>query len=253
MRLRALWSLIIWAAIGVGSYVLGVQSTIGQRAEDDVLGAADFTTAPPPPLNLVSPLSIALVLAVVALIALASYGWRRALGVTLVAGVTIIASRLLKFWMLPRPELLYEAPNTFPSGHMTTFVVLVAALIWAVPAIVRPWVAYAGAILLCIVSWQLLEYGWHRPSDIYGAVALGAAAYALGALIRPLTVGRSNRVAPSVVLIMSAIGALIVALVTLAVAVLLEDTRVLLIAGQVGGFAVVLFGTRTFLRLANPS
>lgn len=251
-RVRALFSLVFWLGVGVVSYVLGVHSALGQQTEDRVLSAAAFTTAPPPPLNLVSPVSIALVLAILGFVALASYGWRRALGVVLVAGISIVAARLLKLWFLPRPELLYEAPNTFPSGHMTTFVVLVAAMIWAVPTVARQWATYGGAVLLCIASWQLLEYGWHRPSDIYGAIALGVSAYALAAFIRPLTAGRQPRRAASWILFMSASVALLAALGILAYAAFADNSHMLLTAGQVGAFAAALLASRTFFNLANP-
>jgi len=72
-----------------------------------------------------------------------------------------------------RPELLdLDAQNTFPSGHMAVFAVLVAALLWAVPRTARAVLAVLGAGLLGVVSWQLLEFGWHRPSDLLGAQAL---------------------------------------------------------------------------------
>lgn len=253
-RIRALLAALFWIAVGVVSYVLGVQSTLGQRAEENVLDAAEFTTAPPPPLNLVSPLSVLVALAVIALIALAAYGWKRALGVVLVAGVTITASQLLKLWMLPRPVLLeYDAPNTFPSGHMTTFAVLVAALIWAVPRGVRPFAAIGGTALLCIVAWQLLAYGWHRPSDVYGAIALGALAFSAAVFLRPLTAGRPNGRGTSLILFMSALALLLVAAAILIAAVVSSDSAMLLISGQIGACGASALACRTMLNLTNPA
>ncbi|KAF5293300.1 hypothetical protein FQR65_LT20097 [Abscondita terminalis] len=159
--------------------------TADEQAET-VLGAAEFTTEPPPPLNLVSIPAVAIALVVIGVIALFAHGIRRALVVTVVPAVAVLASQLLKLRLLTRPELFeIDAPNTFPSGHMTVFTVLVGALIWAVPIRVRALVALAGSVLIAAVGWQLLAYGWHRPSDVFGAVALGSTSFALAALIRP--------------------------------------------------------------------
>lgn len=250
-RARAALSTLFWAVVGVASFVLGVLNPVGQQAEERVLTAAEFTTAPPPPLNLISPVSIALVLAVLGLIALASYGWRRALGIILVSGVTIVASQLLKSSLLRRPDLLYDAPNTFPSGHMTVFVVLVVAMVWAVPAVIRPWVTFGGAVLLCIASWQLLEYGWHRPSDVYGAIALGTAAFALASLIRPLRTGKRVAVSVPKFLFMSALLLAVVTLCTLAYAGIAESGPALLLTGQFGAFAVSALSARTAFTLST--
>ncbi|WP_244301029.1 hypothetical protein [Leucobacter insecticola] len=137
-RLGALWSLLFWVAVGVGSYVLGVQSALGQQAEASVLDAARFTTDPPAPLNLVSVPSVAFSLLAVSALAWWVHGFRRGIGVLTVSLCVLAASQLLKLRLLTRPGLFeLDAPNTFPSGHMTFFAVLVAALIWAVPAKMR--------------------------------------------------------------------------------------------------------------------
>ncbi|GAB2553623.1 phosphatase PAP2 family protein [Leucobacter ruminantium] len=254
-RRRALWFSLFWTAVGGASYLLGVQSALGQRAEATVLDAAEFTTNPPPPLNLVSEAGIAIALAVIGLLALATHGWRRAIGVVAVSGVAIGASQLLKLRVLSRPELFeLDAPNTFPSGHMTTFTVLVAALIWAVPAVARGFTALGGAVLLSVVAWQLLAYGWHRPSDVFGAIALGVAGFAAAALIRPLSSGRSAVMGRliAIVLVMSAWVLLAIALVMLVVAVSSGDTDLMLGVGQLGAFSMSAFATRTVMLLAEP-
>lgn len=187
-RGRAIWYLVFWSAIGIGSYVLGVRLGVGQAAEASVLDAAEFTYNPPPPLNLVSVPTVGIALLVVGLIALAAHGIRRAVVVTLVPVVAILASQALKLHLLTRPQLFeLDALNTFPSGHMTVFTAISAALIWAVPTRIRAIVAVAGTALIGLAGWQLLAFGWHRPSDIFGAIALGTAAFALAAVLKPLT------------------------------------------------------------------
>ncbi|MBK0417964.1 phosphatase PAP2 family protein [Leucobacter sp. CSA1] len=185
-RIRALAFAVVAAAVGALSYVLGVQSALGQQAEASVLDAASFTTTPPAPLNLVSVPSVILALVLLGSFALAVHGFRRALGVTGVSALAIVASQLLKQQFLQRPGLFeLDAPNTFPSGHMTVFAVLTMALIWAVPDRSRAVFALLGAALLGVVAWQLLAYGWHRPSDVLGALALSVLAFAIARIFVP--------------------------------------------------------------------
>lgn len=187
-RIRALWSIIFWVVVGVASYVLGVQSAVGQQAEASVLDAARFTTDPPAPLNLVSIPTVGIALLVIGLIAWGVHGVRRALALVAISATALVASQLLKLQLLSRPELFeLDAPNTFPSGHMTVFAVLTAAIIWAVPTSVRAIAALAGAALLAAVGWQLLAFGWHRPSDVLGAIALGVLAFAVATIMSPST------------------------------------------------------------------
>src|SRR5690606_16099031 len=85
-----------------------------------------------------------------------------------------------------RPGLFeLDAANTFPSGHMTVFTVIVGALLWSVPSKGRGIVAGLGGVLLAIVAWQLLAFGWHRPSDVVGSLALGVFVFACVALVSP--------------------------------------------------------------------
>lgn len=185
-RGKAFAYVLLALALGVAAYLVGVGSWLGQRAEASVLDAAAFTAHPPAPLSLVSVPAIVGAFAVIGVIAWVSRGFLRALWIILFAGAALAASQLLKQELLARPGLFeLDAVNTFPSGHMTVFTVVVAGLIWAVPAGGRGVVAVFGAVLLGTVAWQLLEYGWHRPSDVLGAQALGLLAFALAALLRP--------------------------------------------------------------------
>lgn len=253
-RLRALWTAIFWIAVGVGSYVLGVQSTAGQQAEASVLGAARFTTDPPAPLNLVSIPTIAIALLVIALLALLVHGIRRALVVSLVSVTAIAASQLLKLRLLERPELFeIDAPNTFPSGHMTVFVVLVAALIWAVPTKVRAFVAFAGAALLGAVGWQLLEYAWHRPSDVLGAIALGALVFSLASVIRPATSRGSVVFSRATSVALALLGWILVAgaLLLAVYAATTSHATLMLSAGQFGVVGASAIASRSLFKLCT--
>lgn len=253
-RLSALWSLLFWIAVGVGSYLLGVRNALGQRAEDSVLEAADFTTTPPPPLNLVSIPSVAAALLALGAVAFFAHGVKRALVVTIVPAFAIAASQLLKLRLLSRPELFeLDAPNTFPSGHMTVFTVLTAALIWAVPTRTRAFVALGGAALLSAVGWQLLAYGWHRPSDVLGGIALGTAAFGLACLIRPARSRGSAVLARTVSIGLVVLGWALVggALVLAAIAAAQGSAPLMLSAGQFGCIAASLLSVRSLFRLGS--
>ncbi len=253
-RLRALWFAIFWAVVGVGSYVLGVQNALGQRAENSVLDAAEFTYSPPPPLNLVSIPSVAIALLVVGIIAFFVHGIRRALVVTVVPALAIVASQLLKQQLLTRPQLFeLDLPNTFPSGHMTVFTVLTAALIWGVPTRVRSFVTLGGAALLAAAGWQLLAYGWHRPSDVFGGLALGTLAFSLACLIRPATarglavLGRTT----SIGLVLIGWTMVAAALALTGMAAWRESADLMLSAGEFGGVGVSALAARSLFLLSS--
>ncbi|MGO3146839.1 MAG: phosphatase PAP2 family protein [Leucobacter sp.] len=252
-RLRVLWILLFWLIIGVGAYVLGVLSTTGQWVEENALSASHFNTDPPAPLSLVSTPTIALALVVLGLIALWAHGVMRALIVVLVPVGAIVASQLLKSEVLWRPDLMsLAAENSFPSGHMTVFASLVAATVFAVTRHLRAIVALAGAVLLSVVSWQLLTYGWHRPSDVLGALAIGAASFAAVTLITPLHPARGVWLVRTVSIGLSIIGWVTVgaALVLLFLAWRSENADLMLNAAQFGSIALCSLAAHSFMRLA---
>lgn len=239
-RVRALVFALLAILVGVLSYLLGVQSLLGQRAEASVLEAAEFSFDPPAPLNLVSIASIALALMLISALALAAHGVRRAFALAVVSVLTLVASQLLKQEMLDRPGLFeFDAPNTFPSGHMTVFTVLTAALIWAVPARLRSFAALGGAAVMGAAGWQLLAFGWHRPSDLLGAQALGVLAFAIAAFLRTPPPGASHvrsmlRRTVSVLLTVAGFALAAVAVGLAVYAGWTSNSSVMLTAGEIG-------------------
>ena len=252
-RKTALWFVIFWAVIGVGSYVLGVRNELGQRAENSALDAAAFTYDPPAPLNLVSIPMVAIALAIIAIIAFFAHGLKRMIVVTVVPALGIVASQLLKSQLLTRPSLFeLDVPNTFPSGHMTVFTVLAAGLIWAVPTKVRAFVTLASSVLISAAAWQLLEFGWHRPSDVFGAIALGTVAFSLACLIRPAS-GRGEAVmGRSVAIGLAMCGWILIAagLVLAGLGWAQHSSTLMLSAGQFGSIGVSALACRALLILS---
>lgn len=160
------------------SYLIAVISPVGQRIEAVILEATVFSTDPPVPLALVTVPFIAAVLAIIAAIAWFQHGWRRAVWILLASAVSMLASQLLK-GSLVRPNLAADTfQNSFPSGHMTVFVACTLALLAAVSRRYQAVCGVLGIALLTLVSWQLLFYGWHRPSDLIGAAALTSLIFA---------------------------------------------------------------------------
>lgn len=252
-RLRVLWILLFWAIIGIGAYMLGVLSSTGQAVEDNALSASQFNAHPPAPLSLVSPFAIAVALVALGLVALWVHGIARALTVTLVPAVAIVASQLLKSELLGRPDLLtLSAENSFPSGHMTVFATIVGAAVFAMPRSIRALVAVGGAVLLGVVSWQLLGYGWHRPSDVLGALALGVTGFAFVTMFTPLQ--RPPRVwllrTVSIGLALAGWIAAASSLVMTLVAWRAESAEQMLNAGQLGTIGLSLLAGHSLLRLA---
>jgi len=182
------------------------------------------------------------------------HGWRRAIGIVGASATAIVASQLLKLRVLERPQLLeLDIDNTFPSGHMTAFTVCTAALVWAVPTVLRAYSALGGAALLSVVSWQLLAYGWHRPSDVLGGIALGVLTFAAAAVVQPLRVRRGAPFArgAGVVLIMSALLCLAVTAALLVIGAARETTELILAVGQLAAIGVSALGARSLLSLAE--
>lgn len=254
-RGRALFTACVALIAGIASYVLGVRSELGQRVEQSVLDASQFTTSPPAPLNLVSVPSVFVAVILIGAFALALHGVRRAIVVTVVPAILILASQLLKQQFLERPVFIgLDTPNTFPSGHMTVFAALVAASVWAVPATWRSIVGLLGALLLSVVGWQLLAYGWHRPSDVLGALALVTFGFALIAFLTPSRVtGRAafGFTVQGILLIITAAG-FVTTIAALCIALLGEHagSTLMLIAGTAGIMCASTLCTITFITLS---
>lgn len=261
-RGRALVYALVALAIGGVSYAIGVGSLLGQRAEASVLDASEFTFDPPAPLSLVSPWSVIAAILVLAVIAWIAHGFGRALWLLVFSVGAIAVSQLLKQRVLSRPDLFdLDAPNTFPSGHMTVFAVIAGGLIWASSGRWRGLAALLGAILMGTVSWQLLEYGWHRPSDVIGAQALGVLAFALAAVLRlprgaptahlPGSVSNAVNRILGVILTVCGIALVIGGILLALVAVSSRSDGLILAAGQIALVGTSALATRMYVALSR--
>lgn len=252
-KLRVLWIALFWLVIGAAAYIFGVLSSTGQAVEANVLAGSEFNTNPPAPLSLVSPFAIAVALIAFGAVALYVHGIGRAVTVTSVPAVAIVASQLLKSEVLGRPELLtFGAENSFPSGHMAVFASIVGAAVFAAPRRIQALVAVAGSVLLSVVGTQLLGFGWHRPSDVLGALALAVAGFAVVTLfVRLDRPGGVWLLRPaSICLAVAGWIAVLIALVMLVIAWQTDSVARMLISGQACCVGASLLAAHSLMRMA---
>jgi hypothetical protein len=86
------------------------------------------------------------------------------------------------------------AGNSFPSGHATVAMSVVLALVLVVPARLRGVAAVLGALYATVAGLATMSLGWHRPSDVAGAVLIVGGCAALAGLLLVLAQGRDARV-----------------------------------------------------------
>jgi membrane-associated phospholipid phosphatase len=99
-----------------------------------------------------------------------------------VAGVcatlcSVAVATILKL-AVPRPQLGVDgstAHNSFPSGHVAAAAGVLLAFLLVSPARVRCWLAGPGAAGVAAVASATVVLGWHRFSDVAGAVLLASA------------------------------------------------------------------------------
>ena len=157
-------------------YLVFVRTHAGQRVDDAALvgrlASSRGRQAASDLLTTISAGSVALVLALLAAQALV----RRRVALAVVAFAVILGAvattEVLKHVVLPRPYLVSSPipQNTFPSGHTTTaFAVGIAAALAAPPRWRR--LVAAGAFLYgTAIGVATIAAGWHRPSDVAGAL-----------------------------------------------------------------------------------
>lgn len=179
-NLRGGGTALIWSIIFAGTYLLAVRTRVGQSIEQSVLDEANFSVNPELPLAAVQPVIIIIFLSVLSGYLFLTRNKYQAIFLWFFAGIILFGAQIAKL-LLERQELLGEdaeiilVENTLPSGHMSVFVALGLALLIVVPKCLKNLTLWIGDFLLAIVIWQLLDYGWHRPSDIFAALAFSVA------------------------------------------------------------------------------
>jgi membrane-associated phospholipid phosphatase len=193
LRPLPLAALALACACGlVLAYLAFVRTHAGQRVDEAALSgrlaSQHARHAADQLLTTISVGSLALVLLLLAGQALL----RRRVAQAVVAVAVILGAvaltEMLKHVVLPRPELVPTTieHNSFPSGHTTTAFAVGVAAVLAAPPRWRRAVA-AGALLYgTAIGIATIAAGWHRPSDVAGALLVvtgWTAAVVLGAAL----------------------------------------------------------------------
>jgi len=83
-----------------------------------------------------------------------------------------VTTQALKHWLV-RPDLLgLDSVNSFPSGHVTVVASLAAGALLVMPRRAQPTVAVLGVVATAVTAVATVALGWHRPSDVIGAVGV---------------------------------------------------------------------------------
>ena len=141
-------------------------------------------------LRIVSGGTLALAMALVAVVATLRGRPRLALIAAASVGAAVLTTEVLKLVILERPDLvpsgLSDAGNSYPSGHTTVGMSVCLAALLVVPARLRIVTALGAGAVGAAFGIAVVAAGWHRPSDAVGAylVCLSVAALAAIAIRR---------------------------------------------------------------------
>lgn len=195
-RAAAFLVCVVLTAAMIGLYLWAVRTADGQAADvrlfavlqnlNPTLGPLATTLRP------VLGVAAALACAVLGIFALIGRRWRALAAAVLVVVVAVVATQALKNVVLDRPYLGDHGytTNTFPSGHVSATLALVAAAAllspaWRTRTARRVFLLTLAAVAAAACLASLLEHV-HRPSDVVGSVLLVGSATALAiAVFRP--------------------------------------------------------------------
>lgn len=192
-RAQTFGILLLTSTVFLFNYILAVATPIGQRIENSALEESSFRDNPFLPLSAVQPSLIITFLAVISIYSGFKMGIFRAISTWFLAGLSMVAAQIAKIY-LPRKNLLSadEVPelleNTLPSGHMSVFATIAVITLLTVSASNWKLTFWATTLVLIIVAWQLLDYGWHRPSDLIAALTITVFVTAIAKLLVPKAV-----------------------------------------------------------------
>lgn len=118
--------------------------------------------------------------AVVLLIAAGRGRAMRGVRALMILAACNVLGQVLKGFVFGRDAIATDQGNSFPSGHMIAFGSVAMALWIVVPGAMRGVVAIVAALVLAAAAFELVHYGWHRPSDVVGSLLLVTAVGAVG-------------------------------------------------------------------------
>ena len=164
-----------YAAAFVLVYYVSVRTVRGRVVSDAslrgaLLSGASFQDTVDAILDIVSVGSLLGAVAMVAVIALIRLDRVRGLAAIGVLVTANVSTRLLKDYLLVRPDLGLDEVgpatlNSLPSGHTTAAFSAVAALLIVLPATWRVATALVGGGFATLTALATMFAGWHRTAD----------------------------------------------------------------------------------------
>lgn len=174
------WISIICVILFAALYYLAVWTPTGQSLENAALtGATEDPTnsikADNDALRIITVTSLAVAVAVLAIVGLLRRSWHLAVAASGTVVVSVGVAEVLKHFILPRPNLLDPSlpadlmVPSYPSGHTTIAMSLALAALIVVPY------RWRGFVMFFVVGWAVgigaltTAAHWHRLSDTWGA------------------------------------------------------------------------------------
>jgi PAP2 superfamily len=190
---RRLSAVALLCVLALGAvYAVAVRTTTGQEVENAALSAVgdkpELQERADDDLRDLTERSLVVAAVVVVAIALAQRRPRLAIALVVLVGGSIVSTEVLKRVLLARPPLASStgalAENSFPSGHATVATALAVAFVLALPPVLRGVATVPAALYASVRGWQTVTAGWHRGSDVIGAVLVVMTwACAMGAVL----------------------------------------------------------------------
>lgn len=181
-RIHHRQALLCTVALGAVAAVqfLAIQTTTGQFIDDRLMQVVRTSSGAVGALATASLSSVSppLILLVLVLIGVVGVFTRRISAVVRAVIVCVganITTQVLKHAIVERPllsDVVASTPNSFPSGHATLAISVVAAVLIILPTSAALIVALPAALWAGAVALGTIAAGWHRPSDIVGAVLI---------------------------------------------------------------------------------
>lgn len=168
------------AIVGLARGAVGTAS--GQRLDQLILSGAKAHEGPLSQyaelaVQSVSVPVVAVLLALAAVLVVVRRQLRLLIPLTVLVLGANLTTQVVKHLLVTREALgpgIDITPNSFPSGHTTLAATAMIALVLAAGR-ARVVLAPVGALWTLAAGLGTLVVGWHRPSDVIGAVAVAAA------------------------------------------------------------------------------
>ncbi|MFC0675603.1 phosphatase PAP2 family protein [Brachybacterium hainanense] len=178
---RAVLAGLAAAVCVAGAWMLEQQAVgtgRGQRLDELILMAAQADTSFVARLVLpaISTVTVPVIIAILATSAVLCLARRRVGLMVQLAVMAIganVTTQVVKHGLIDRENLadgLAITPNSFPSGHTTFAAAAAVAIVLAVPSRIRSLTACLATAWTVAAGVGTIAAGWHRPSDVVGAV-----------------------------------------------------------------------------------